>query len=223
MDTLLKQKSLTDFFQSKVKKTILNEPLLKEKTVIDAVPGLLIVKNFITEAEETCLWKEVNKLPWEPLGNRKMMKLGYRHDPQNKTVMKHLGELPEPFQFVISRILEDKLMSRKPEQCVVNYYDAGHGVYPHIDRIEDYGSEIAGLSLNSDIVMEFHGPKGERIELFVPRRSLYIIEGVARFDWKHTIPARTKDKLENGLINIRKQRISLTFRTVELGFRKPKK
>ena len=63
-------------------------------------------------------------------------------------------------------------MSRKPEQCVVNYYDAGHGVYPHIDRIEDYGSEIAGLSLNSDVIMEFHRPQGETVEFFVPRSSL---------------------------------------------------
>lgn len=221
------QKSISGFFQATVSndKTSKTSDLTskRDKTVIDAVPGLYIIKDFITEAEETCLMQDVYKIPhWESIGHRKRMRLGYKHDPDSKPCMKYLGELPDPIQFVISRILDEKLMSKKPEQCVINEYEAGQGINAHIDRVEDFGSEVAGLSLNSDVIMEFHGPKGEKIELFVPRRSLYKMEGIARYEWKHSIPGRKKDKLSNGTMSIRKKRISLTFRTVELGFRKPK-
>lgn len=220
------QKSFADFFQATTNdlpSTTSNESSKRERTMVDAVPGLYIIKDFITEAEETYLMQEVYKIPdWESIGNRKRMRLGYKHDPESKPCMRYLGELPDPLQFVISRIMDEKLISRKPEQCVVNEYHPGQGINAHIDRVEDFGSEVAGLSLNSDVIMEFHGSKGEKIELFVPRRSLYKMEGVARFDWKHSIPGRKKDKLANGSISIRKKRVSLTFRTVQLGYRKPK-
>jgi alkylated DNA repair dioxygenase AlkB len=222
MNILDKQKTITQFFKSTTKKTSAQEPNKPEKTIIEQVPGVILITNFITESEETFLWNETNKMPWEPLGDRFQMKLGWRHDPEDREKMVYVGELPDPYRFVTDRILEEGLMKERPEQCVVNYYHAGQGVYPHIDRVEDYGSEIAGVSLGSDVAMEFHGPKNERIEIFLPRRSLYFVEGVARYDWKHTIPARNRDRLKNGLVNIRRKRISLTFRHVKIGYRREK-
>ena len=225
------QKSLTTFLHPATTSTVSNSPTIskptseperisKKRIAIEKVPGLFLIKDFITQAEETLLWSEVNKLPWTKFGSRYRMLLGWIHDRDNEGKMTKIGDLPESFQFVIDRILEDKIMDNRPEQCVINSYEPGQGISPHIDRVEDFGRQVTGLSLGSDVVMEFIGPKGEKVELLVPRRSIYLMEGDARYKWKHSMPQRKKDKLENGLMNVRKKRISLTFREVDVGFRK---
>ncbi len=73
---------------------------------------------------------------------------------------------------------------------------------------------MIGISLGSDIIMDLIGPKGEKIPIFLPRRSLYILQGEARYIWKHGIPGRKTDKLKDGKLLIRNTRASLTYRIV---------
>ncbi|XP_074597272.1 alpha-ketoglutarate-dependent dioxygenase alkB homolog 7, mitochondrial [Brevipalpus obovatus] len=60
---------------------------------------------------------------------------------------------------------------------------------PHIDSIKFCGPIITGLSLLSDAVMQFtHCDKPELIiDVLLKRRSLYIMKGAARYDFKHAI------------------------------------
>jgi len=192
----------------------------KSGNAICQVPGLYLIKDFITPAEETLLFAEANKLNWFKFGSRYRTLLGWMHDKDDGGKMRRLGDLPTDFQFVIDRIMEAKIMDSPPEQCVINSYEPGQGISAHIDRVEDYGRQVAGLSLGSDTVMEFIGPNKEKVELFVPRRSLYLMEKDARYKWKHSMPGRKKDQLENGIMSFRKKRVSLTFRDVIVGFRK---
>lgn len=62
--------------------------------------------------------------------------------------------------------------------------------------------------------MDFTPPKGKKFSLLLPRRSVFRMEGDVRYDWKHGIPYRVRDKLEDGRISIRSKRISLTFRII---------
>lgn len=63
------------------------------------------------------------------------------------------------------------------------------------------------LALNETIVF----PDLPRVELLVPKRSLYIITKEARYDWTHAIELQQNHKFKNELIE-RKRRISLMFR-----------
>ena len=69
------------------------EPPQYKKVIIEAVPRLPLIENFITEAEETYLLTETSKLPWESIGKRKRMRLGYRHDKEDRKMINYIGEL----------------------------------------------------------------------------------------------------------------------------------
>jgi alkylated DNA repair dioxygenase AlkB len=78
------------------------------------------------------------------------------------------------------------------------------------------GAAIASLSLGGACVMRFaHRASGAVVELPLLPRSLLILQGPARYEWTHAIPARKSDPTTGGRIP-RTRRVSLTFRTVRL-------
>src|SRR5690348_673965 len=74
--------------------------LSKDNNAIDQVPGLYLIKEFITPAEETFLLTETGKLDWHKFGSRFRLLLGWIHDRDNYGKMTRIGDLPEAFQFV---------------------------------------------------------------------------------------------------------------------------
>jgi alkylated DNA repair dioxygenase AlkB len=54
-----------------------------------------------------------------------------------------------------------------------------------------------------------------QVSLWLAPRSLLLLQGAARYEWHHGIPARKSD-LRNGQRVQRQRRVSLTFRTVVL-------
>jgi alkylated DNA repair dioxygenase AlkB len=88
-------------------------------------------------------------------------------------------------------------------QVLCTEYDAGVGIGWHRDR-PHFGT-VLGLSLGSACKLRFrrrHGDKWERFTLGAEPRSLYLMEGEARHDWEHSIPA------------VGARRYSITFRTL---------
>jgi alkylated DNA repair dioxygenase AlkB len=177
------------------------------------IPGLTIIEDFITDVEHDRLINEINKGEWMNSLKRRVQHYGYKYDYVSKNADDYLGPLPKFSDVVTERIVENGLM-KKPEQCIINEYEPGQGISPHIDSPSKFGDEVISVSLGSSIVMDFYGPNGEKIPVFLPKKSLFLIESDARFKWKHSIAGRKKDQLENGKILIRKKRISLTFRTM---------
>lgn len=206
-----KQKSLTDFFKPKLTPKPTEKPAKKEKHTFPDIPGLSLTENFISEAEEQHLWQEVNKLPWITDLKRRYQLHGYHYDNATKTMLEYLGEIPPCFTFLIDRIMEKGLMVDRPDQCGVNEYESGQGIGPHIDKLM-FGHQVINISLGSDIVMDFYGPEEQKKSILLPRRSLLLVEGIARYEWKHGIALRKTDKLDNGMVVKRKKRISVTFR-----------
>ncbi len=63
--------------------------------------------------------------------------------------------------------------------------------------------------------MKFSAEADERREwLLLERGSLLVRAGPARYDWRHSIPARKSDRVGDQVI-FRSRRVSLTFRSVE--------
>ena len=104
---------------------------------------------------------------------------------------------------------EDGLIDAIPDQAIVNEYEPGQGISPHIDCEPCFGNRIFSLSLGSSASMYFTHPSKEKVEVALAPKSLIMMVGEARYAWKHSIPARKQD---NG--TKRDRRVSLTFRKV---------
>ena len=59
----------------------------------------------------------------------------------------------------------------------------------HVDSLEYSGEHVVGLSLLSHAVMRLEQEErdGARLELLLPRRSMYALRGAARREWAHSI------------------------------------
>ena len=66
-------------------------------------------------------------------------------------------------------------------------------------------------------MMEFSSlHSGDSLTRLLEPQSLLVLQGEARFGWKHGIPARKVDLIDGQKI-ARGRRVSLTFRTVVLA------
>lgn len=117
----------------------------------------------------------------------------------------------------------------RARQAILNLYRPGEGITPHVDLLKRFDDGIIGVSLCGSCVMTFEEAgnsarkrRGEedrtKWDLFLPERSVLVMSKEARYDWKHGIPRRTHDLVENTneshdpyLIQ-RRVRLSVTFR-----------
>ena len=58
-----------------------------------------------------------------------------------------------------------------------------------------------------------HTQQEERVPVLLEPRSLVVMQGDARYTWKHAILPRKRDEVD-GQVIARRRRLSLTFRTV---------
>jgi alkylated DNA repair dioxygenase AlkB len=88
-------------------------------------------------------------------------------------------------------------------QVLINEYRPDAGIGWHRDKAEF--DEVVAVSLLAPCVLRFRRKAGEtwdRASLTVEPRSAYLLSGLARSEWEHSIPAL--DRL----------RYSITFRTL---------
>ena len=119
-------------------------------------------------------------------------------------------------------------------QLTVNEYLPGQGIAAHIDTHNCFGPRMFFLSLGGGVTMTLQRRsdrgvgagaggaweddtrgqgqgQGDKKHIWLPPRSLLMIEGDARYNWSHGIAARFNDKV-NGRVIPRTRRVSLTFR-----------
>lgn len=112
-------------------------------------------------------------------------------------------------------------------QAIINLYQSGEGITPHVDLLGRYGDGIVGVSFSSGCVMRFDKaeckPDGEnaqrRWDVYLPERSMIVLSEDARYGWTHGIDKKTRDFVESesspssgGSWIDRTTRISITFR-----------
>ncbi|KAK2459949.1 hypothetical protein APHAL10511_008034 [Amanita phalloides] len=100
----------------------------------------------------------------------------------------------------------------RARQAIINLYNPGEGISPHIDLLKRYGDGIIGVSLGSGCVMRFdraggapagadhhhgyeeqQGGQRNRWDLYLPVRSVLVLSEAARYEWTHGIDKRTRD------------------------------
>jgi alkylated DNA repair dioxygenase AlkB len=138
---------------------------------------------------------------------RKVSSFGYEWSFEKRVLSKG-RQIPESFYWLLEKVAEklqinvekfaELLLTEYPAASVINW----HRDAPPFD-------EIAGISLHSDCTMRFRphqkAAQGRRAIITLPleSRSLYLIEGAARTDWEHSIPA------------VSNVRYSITLRTLK--------
>ena len=130
------------------------------------------------------------------------------------------GNLPAELFDVAQRLHDRKLVPQLPDQVIVNEYQPGQGISPHIDAPSSFADGIAMISLLDSWEMAFHAPGSKRKgpKVVLEKGSAAIVKSDARYKWKHEIAKRKTDPYidEAGKRRMRKRqrRISLTFRKV---------
>lgn len=184
----------------------------------ESINGLRLIGGYVSRNDERHLLQMIDANRWMTDLRRRVQHYGYRYDYKARAIdpSMHLGDLPDWANNIGKRLLRDGLVSKLPDQVIVNEYVPGQGITPHVDCVPCFGETILSLTLGSGCVMTFeHLHSDAQSECYLNARSLLVIGGEARYDWKHGIPARKTDTI-NGFKITRARRVSLTFRSVVL-------
>ncbi|CAO0790451.1 unnamed protein product [Mucor circinelloides] len=210
----------------------------------DRIPGLFLIEEAVTVSEEAGLIESVNKEKWSGLGigpnpelKRRTQQYGHLFSYRYRKVLEEYGPLPGFTDFLVDRIMDNKWMPNKPNHLLVNEYNPGQGIMPHvgngqkkkkcrnihgcstdltsttIDAPALFGAAILSLSLLSECIMKFTC-EDQSIDIILPRRSLAILTGDARYKFKHGISKDLIETTDSGIIIERDKRISFTFREI---------
>lgn len=189
---------------------------MRKFKVLLSISGLQLFTDYISPETENHLATYIDTQPWITNFRRRVQHYGYIYDYKRRTVdpSMYLGALPNWLETLAVRMAAEEVFPKQPDQCIVNEYEPGQGISPHIDCEPCFGDVIASLSLLSSCVMGFtHIETGAQQQVVLPPRSLLVMRGEARYLWKHGIPARQTDKID-GKTHKRGRRLSITCRSV---------
>lgn len=160
-----------------------------------AVPGLALVEEAVSEANERAIAGRIDAAPLEPFrfgqwtGKRLTVHYGSAYDYQRA---RPVPAPPLPDWLAALREALAPQLGREPAefvQALLIRYDAGAGIGWHRDRPQ-YG-EVIGLSLSAPAVLRLRrrrqGGGFERRNVELPRRSAYLLAGEVRDGWEHSI------------------------------------
>ena len=183
---------------------------------VEAVSGLSYIPNFITQEQEAELVKEIDSQSWLDDLKRRVQHYGWKYDYRARSINQDmkLGSIPPWLAGHAERLHKEGYFPTMPDQVIVNEYLPGQGITPHVDCVPCFGEAVASISLNSPCVMEF-SKDNQKVPILLEPRSVVVLSGDARYQWKHSIPQRKTDAI-NGLRVSRERRLSLTFRTMIL-------
>lgn len=196
--------------------------LLGEEAAVSPA-GLEYQPGFMSADEETDLLAKIDGDEWLGDLSRRVQHYGYKYDYTNRQLDEsaRIGPLPEWLTLLAHKVRgaasEDSmhlLDAQQPfEQAIVNEYEPGQGIAPHIDR-ECFGPVVATVSLGAAVNMDFRFDiTGEEFVQRLEPRSLVLMHGDARWRWRHGIAKRRTDTWDGQKI-ARLRRVSITFRTI---------
>lgn len=181
------------------------------------VPGLFLLPEFVSAEEEAALVASIDgdaRTPWrhssfnghcysKTFGVK--THFGLPGNPQARAVRQNnpaSGEhdVPEylrPFPTRLHALVDHldgvpiELKNFAPNECNCNSYETAenHSLKPHFDDRSLSGPLLMNLSLGCDARMTYISPEGEETMVYLPRRTLQIVIGPARWVFQHSIKA----------------------------------
>jgi alkylated DNA repair dioxygenase AlkB len=186
---------------------------------IPIILGLKYIPDYITENEQAELLELIDRQIWMETLKRRVQHYGYKYDYKKRGLDSslYLGSLPNWILKIADKLYESKLTEKITDQVIINEYMPVQGIADHIDCPSCFDKTIISLSLGSTCVMNFtHVKTLEKIPILLYPKSLIILQEDARYEWKHGIAPRKKDKYA-GQDFIRTRRVSMTFRNIILN------
>ncbi len=174
------------------------------------IPGLDFVADFVTLDEELMLMHAADSGTWSTQWKRRTQWYGARYGVEAaEDAAKR--EIPGWAGVIRERLVFSGVFTSLPPQMGINEYLPGQGIAAHVDHME---GTVVSLSLGSGCMMEFRELSGSAMrDLYLPRRSIVVLNDAARYQWTHGIAPRLRDVVD-GRVLTRTRRISLTFRSV---------
>lgn len=175
--------------------------------------GFFLFLDVINEKENDEFISALDQLPWNSItssaNSRKTQHYGYEYSYSSSKVTpcQPLPDFLLPLKNLLKEICEEQQLPSEFDQCIVNNYEPGQGISKHIDS-GIFGEVIACFILGSGSSLIL----GDK-EIYVPKKSLYLMTGESRYNLTHMIPARKSDMV-NGKRVQRGRRISVTFRSI---------
>lgn len=180
----------------------------------DFLPGFSYNPDFLNENEEMDLYKEISKIELQTFtfhgfaANRRVASFGYDYSFEKGSLSKGKN-IPPIFDFLIEKVSTHVSVKRDEfAELLVTEYPVGSVINWHRDA--PAFDLIAGISLMADCTFRLRPfdkaiqNRASVISVPVKRRSLYIIKGVARSNWQHSITP------------VKQTRYSVTLRTLKL-------
>ena len=186
-------------------------------TDVSDVPGLEIREGFLTpEQQMDCVMRiDAAESEWRYDLSRRVQHYGWRYDYKARVITPdmRIGALPDWLAKVAQELYNKTgRFDRVPEQVIVNEYESGQGIAPHIDH-PGFGPTVCTISLLDDWNMDFYEDWKDKIPVLLRKGSCVLLTGLARSVWQHGIAPRRSEVMENGR-RPRERRLSMTFRTV---------
>lgn len=214
------------------------------------VPGLYLLRNFLTEDEESQLigaidrehWTGTNKsrrtqvfqhcarvqvdtqsqcvdelhqlyVPWKDDGRVLIQKEGADMIPLPphavETALRILAMCQNHLSESGISWHDYNITDTSSTELQMNEYSPESTLRYHYDNTVNYKEVIFGVSLVCDCCLYFVNTHGQEHKIVVPARSLYLMTGPARYQFKHGIK-------ENSLL-FGDRRVSMTYRTIIYG------
>jgi alkylated DNA repair dioxygenase AlkB len=123
-------------------------------------------------------------------GKRRVVSFGYRYDYAERAL--HSADPMPPLLLPLRAMAAAfaHLPAEAFRQALVTEYTPGAGIGWHCDK-SVYG-EVVGISLLAPCIMRFRRAATggwDRRSLPLQPRSVYLLDGPARWEWEHSIPA----------------------------------
>jgi alkylated DNA repair dioxygenase AlkB len=184
---------------------------------MNEISGLTYVEDFLTPHKEKKLIEYIDSKNWDSTLKRRTQHYGHKYVYANTNIKKEqdldVPAIPKKLQRLFKKIQEAGYASDIPLeklQVIVNEYNPGQGISPHIDDPKQFGDWVISISLGCSVNINF--TKGDVIKkIYVKNRSLYEMKNDSRYKWKHSIECVKSDNVDDNIYQ-RMRRISITFR-----------
>ncbi len=157
--------------------------------------GFRYQPDLITREVEAALFARVAELPFREFefhgytGKRRVVSFGWHYDFGARR-LNRANDMPEFLQDLREPAAAFAgLPATSLQHVLVTEYGEGAGIGWHRDK--DVFGEIVGISLQTPCVFRLRraiGERWQRVNVIAEPRSAYLLSGLARTEWEHSIP-----------------------------------
>lgn len=130
----------------------------------------------------------IDSLGWSRTLQRRTQQFGFTYDysamnkkQRDEPRLSRAPPFPAWLEELAERVHADGLMPWVPDQAILNEYQPGQGIAPHVDHIASFGEVVVTISLGSAVNMVFaNTQRHDRQVVHVEPRSVLALTGDAR-------------------------------------------